>query len=154
MLHKFRTFQILSCFLYHCPIPAHRSVLNILSYTTQKRMAFCFFFSFFLHSTSNLTYCLRKGTLGGEVRPSWSGSHEHSMAHEIGVGWGIKTIINYFLKAYLLLLYLRACMYVYHLCAWCPRKPKVIGTPGTGATLWVIETEPKFSTRSLSTVKH
>lgn len=61
-------------------------------YNSEENVAFFAYF-FFLHSTSNLTYCLRKRTLG--VRASWLGSHEHSVAHEMWVVGLIKTTINY-----------------------------------------------------------
>lgn len=114
-LHKFRTFQILSCVLYHFVL-----LLLIwfayLSYTTQRRMLlFCLFF--FLHSTSNLTYCLRKRTLG--VRASWLGSHEHSVAHEMWVVGSLRPqLIIYipihpFSRQGLTNYFLRVCLFLF-----------------------------------------
>lgn len=135
----------------YCTTLSYSCWSGLHTFPIQLRGECCFFaYFFFLHSTSNLTYCLRKRTLG--VRASWLGSHEHSVAHEMWVVGSLRPqliiyipihpfsrqgLTNYFLRVCLFLfVWVLAWMYVCnYLCAWCPRKPKVIGTPGPGVTL-------------------
>lgn len=82
--------------VYHasCTTVSYSCWSGLHTFPIQLKGECCFFaYFFFLHSTSNLTYCLRKRTLG--VNASWLGSHEHSVIHEIWVVGLIKTTTNY-----------------------------------------------------------